>query len=115
ESLDLKGGTHTLILPGSADRFAPVQPGGSVLTDFCWLADGRILYPVWEPEHQRDENLWEIKVDARIGRPQGAPRRITNWSGFSFDNFSLSADGRRLAFQKSVYRADVYIARSRAG
>jgi hypothetical protein len=56
-----------------------------------------------------DSNLWAIKTDIRTGEPKGEPGRITNWAGFAFSDFSVTADGRRLEFLKSTSQADVYL------
>ena len=43
------------------------------------------------------------------GRAVGDPRQITNWPGFTFFNFTASADSKRLAFLKVNYESDVYV------
>jgi WD40-like Beta Propeller Repeat len=103
ESRDLEGRTSTAMLHGSG-------------VAFCWLPTGRAVYPVSEPPpNNRDANLWQVRVDPQTGRPRSKPSRITNWPGFSFDNFSLSSDGKRIAFQKTSGQADVYVGRRQAG
>ena len=86
------------------------------LTDFCWLPTGRIVYPVSEPPpNNRDANLWQVQVDPQTGQPRSKPSRITSLPDFSFDLFSVSADGKRIAFQKTSNQANVYVARRLAG
>src|SRR5215469_15561202 len=80
------------------------------LQDFCWLPDGRLLYSLGqEIMLGSDSNLWAIKTDIRTGEPTGKPGRITNWAGFAFSDFSVTADGKRLEFLKSTSQADVYV------
>ena len=98
ESLALTGGAPTRIL---------YDPR---LQDFCWLPDGRLLYSLGQEIVLGSEsNLWAIKTDIRTGKPNGEPGRITNWAGFAFSDFSVTADGRRLEFLKSTSQADVYV------
>jgi DNA-binding winged helix-turn-helix (wHTH) protein/Tol biopolymer transport system component len=104
ESRDIEVSTSTAVLQSLGD-----------LTDFCWLPTGRVVYPVSEqPPNNRDANLWQVQVDPQTGRPRSKPGRITNWPGFSFDNFSASADGKRIAFQKWSGQINVYVGRRQA-
>jgi len=92
ESVDLKGGSTTVILTDPR------------LFDFSWLPNGRIIFSRGEPGESRtarwSANLWEIKVDGRTGLPIGTPRKISNWAGSKIHNLSQSADGSLLAFER---------------
>jgi Tol biopolymer transport system component len=84
--------------------------------DFCWLADGRLIYSLAEESTQispiavtPEANLWEIKVDNGSGQPAGRPRRITNWTDFSLTVPNASAEGKRLVFSRVSGQTDVYI------
>ena len=80
-----------------------------LLQSFCWTTDGRLLVSLQQPARSAsDTNLWQLRV-AADGRPQGKPQKITNRSGFSFWDLSLTADGKRLAFVKSGSQGDVYV------
>jgi len=108
ESRDVKGRTSTPVLHGSF--------GDLIGVDFCWLPTGQVVYPVSEPPpNNRDANLWQVQVDSQTGRPGSKPGRLTNWPGFSFDNFSVSTDGKRVAFQKMSGQASVFVGRRQAG
>jgi Tol biopolymer transport system component len=99
ESLDLTGGQPTLILSDP-----------KLKQDLSWLPDGRIVFSLSEPEpNDGDSNLWEIRVDARSGKPRGEPRRITNWAGLRLEGLSATADGKRLTLSKCSDRANVYV------
>jgi dipeptidyl aminopeptidase/acylaminoacyl peptidase len=103
ESRETKGGEATVLLSDS--KLAP-RAGG---LGFSWLADGRVIYCLGEAD-LTDTNLWEIKVDARSGRPVGKPRRITSWSDFVFVGPEATADGRRLVFCRFTdVQTDVYV------
>ena len=96
ESRDLKGGPARTI---SSDPR---------LTAFCWAPDGRIIYALKESFAEDDANLWEMPVDPDSGKASGKPRRITNWTGFSFSALSPGADGKTLVFLKRQGQMDVY-------
>jgi Tol biopolymer transport system component len=99
ESRNKQGGDPVLLLDN--DR----------LVDFTWAGPGRLVYSAREPApNQYDLNLWEIRVDEESGKPKGAPRRITDWTGFSFGNLQFTADGKRLVFLNGRGQSDVYLA-----
>jgi DNA-binding winged helix-turn-helix (wHTH) protein/Tol biopolymer transport system component len=107
----------------TADKAASAAPIAAVsenvllwTADFCWLPDGRIVYPVNEGSPDlTDSNLWAIKVDEQTGRPIGSPRQITRTAALSFDDFSVSADGKLLAFRNYSGHATVFLGRREAG
>ena len=47
---------------------------------------------------QSHVNLWELRMDARMGQAQGQPQRIANFSGSDVRCLSANRDGKRLAF-----------------
>ncbi len=107
ESRDITGSTPMQQLTG----------GPHYWDDYCWLRDGRIVYPATEAtarSGQFSQNLWQVQVDAN-GKQKGAPRRLTDLTGFTFSNFSISADGRKVAFQKDFRQSDVFVAKLEAG
>src|SRR5437867_8123567 len=99
ESRDLKGDPANVILSDLR------------LTGGCLLPDGRIIYSMAEPPpNDNDANLWEIRIDTRTGQANTKPRRITSWTGFSLPGlFSVTADGKHVAFLKRTAQADVYV------
>ncbi|HMK21418.1 MAG TPA: hypothetical protein VK466_03740, partial [Terriglobales bacterium] len=81
------------------------------IKDFLWLPHGRIIYNVCQPDlHGLSCNFWDVFVNAETGRLQAKPRRLTQWAGFSMVNATVTADGNRLAFQRSSRTLDVYVA-----
>jgi eukaryotic-like serine/threonine-protein kinase len=101
ESRDLHGANPIKILSGTAGR----------LRDYLWLPDGRVIYALSEPlPNVNTCNLWELRVDVHTGKPQGTPRRLTNWAGMCAENLSATADGKQIAFQQWAGRSSVYVA-----
>jgi len=108
-----KDGGHTEIMVqscnlGGADKTTILQDNH--LSAFTWLSSGRFVYSrnteVGSPE---SDNLWELKVDGKNGIPQGKARQLTDWSGFSVDSFSATADGKQLAFLRGNDHASVFV------
>jgi len=101
ESCDLKGEHPVRILSG---------PG---LIDFKWLPGGRIVYIKGEPDLNLSRaDLWEQRVNATTGEPQGKPRQLTHWAGFGINSLSATANGKELVYrrvwaQRSVHVADL--------
>ena len=58
---------------------------------------------------QSHVNLWELRMDARMGQAQGQPQRIANFSGSDVRCLSATRDGKRLAFLQGPFQADVYV------
>jgi len=80
-----------------------------------WLTDGRVIYSMVEaPPNPSDANLWEIAVKPN-GQPAGKPRRLTNWTGYGFESFNPTADGKSLTLLKVSSQSDVYVGELEAG
>ncbi|MEE9231556.1 MAG: hypothetical protein V3U86_12710, partial [Acidobacteriota bacterium] len=76
----------------------------------CWLPDGRLVYSRAEPSPKDgDSNLWELSLELQTGKPLGQPQRLTNWAGYSVQELSVTADGKRLAFLRHRQQPDVYV------
>jgi len=98
ESVSLKGGPPTRILSSTK------------LQGFCWLPDGRIVYSLRQSVNVgADSNLWEVRTINQTGEPAGAPRQLTNWPGFSFSGFTVTADGKQMEFLRLTAKAHVYV------
>ena len=108
EDRDLQGGPPVLVTAGAN---LCQNPQG-----FWWAPDGRLIFSLPEPDpNGNDSNLWEVRLDPRTGKPENKPARMTNWVGFSFASPTLTTDGKRLAFLKSNFQANVYVAELKAG
>src|SRR6266851_4791292 len=98
ESVSLKGGPPTRILSSPK------------LQGFCWLPDGRIVYSLRQSVMTgADSNLWEVRTITQTGEPTGDPRQLTNWPGFSFSAFTVTADGKQMEFLRLTAKAHVYV------
>jgi len=99
ETVPRTGGAGSTILSAAGVR------------SFCWSSDGRIIYSIEEPPpNDRDTNLWELRVDSPAAKAIGSPRRITNWTGLSLSDLSLSADSRHLVLVNAGNRRDLSVA-----
>jgi Tol biopolymer transport system component/predicted Ser/Thr protein kinase len=98
ESVSLKGGPPTRILSSPK------------LQGFCWLPDGRIVYSLRQSVNTgADSNLWEVRTITQTGEPTGHPQQLTNWPGFSFSGFTVTADGKQMEFLRLTAKAHVYV------
>ena len=94
ESCDLNGANRTTILRDNA------------LSALAWIAPGRLIYSrSTQRGGARTGDLWELSVDEDNGIPHGKSRRLTDWSGYSIDHLSATADGKHLAFLRSAHHA----------
>jgi eukaryotic-like serine/threonine-protein kinase len=97
ESCDREGGQVTRIL--SEQRLGNGELILNSLSDLSWVADGRVLYRLWEPNAtENSENLWSIQVDPDTGHVRGTPSQVMSGTGSTFGPFSVSADGKRFIF-----------------
>jgi serine/threonine protein kinase/Tol biopolymer transport system component len=108
-----KGGDHTEVMVqscnlGGADKTTILKDNH--LSAFTWLSSGRFVYSRnTEVGSAESDNLWELRVDAQNGAPQGKARQLTDWSGFSVDSFSATADGKQMAFLRGNDHASVFV------
>jgi serine/threonine protein kinase/Tol biopolymer transport system component len=80
------------------------------LKAFTWTPSGRFIYSRnTEPGSSQSDNLWEIKVNAETGTPQGTARQLTDWSGFSVYSLSATADAKQIAFLRGTSHASVFV------
>jgi eukaryotic-like serine/threonine-protein kinase len=88
----------------------------SKINELSWLPDGRLLYSQEEPGSFFGSacNLWEMRLDQHTGRPTDK-RQLTNWSGFCMNNFSVTADGKKLVLLKWVGHLTSYLGDIAAG
>jgi len=80
------------------------------LSAFTWTSSGRFIYSRnIEFGSAQSDNLWELKVDGKNGRPQGKGRLLTDWSGFAVYSLSATADGKQLAFLRGTDHSSVFV------
>jgi len=74
------------------------------------LPDGRIVYSLRQSVMTgADSNLWEVRTITQTGETTGHPRQLTNWPGFSFSGFTVTADGKQMEFLRLTAKAHVYV------
>ena len=69
-----------------------------------------------EPEEVRGgNNIWEVRVDTKTGKPVSKPRRITNWAEGYVMSISGTLNGKQLAVSRYTSQAHVYVGELEAG
>jgi serine/threonine protein kinase/Tol biopolymer transport system component len=105
---DLKGSPPTTV-------FSPSETE-KIRLDLTWLPDGRLIYPVPEPEtFAATCNYWAVRLDERTGQVIEKPRQLTNWTGFCVSSTTATADGKQLVFLRSTAHITSYVADLVAG
>jgi len=102
ETRDLKGGQPSVIVSGPGLRDGK----------FSWFPSGRFVYEMGEPG---GDNLWEVRVDTRTGKPVSKPRRITNWAETDLIAISGTSDGKQLAVTRRTLQSHVDVGELEAG
>jgi serine/threonine protein kinase len=106
-TVDRKGGPPSVI-------FSPAEMKN--IRDGLWLPDGRLFYSVAESRSFVDVcNLWELPIDFNSGKRLAQPRQLTDWSSSCFGSMSITSDGKRLAFIRSLARMNSYVGELKAG
>ncbi len=112
ESSDLKGGLPAILYAEAADSFE-----GRRLRGYMLLPDGRMILSLNESGAGRGSvsalgqrgNLWISRTADPTAKTSGL-KRLTDWQYCLLSNFSLTADGKRLAFIKDEGWGSVYVA-----
>src|SRR6202030_2117001 len=74
-----------------------------------WLPDGRLLYVMFElPPNQTSSNIFASMLNSATGTFEGGAERITSGEGL-IGQPSITADGKRLAFNRVNSQLDVYV------
>jgi eukaryotic-like serine/threonine-protein kinase len=80
------------------------------LSAFTWTLSGRFIYSRnIEFGSAQSDNLWELRVDGKNGKPQGKGRLLTDWSGFAVYSLSATSDGKQLAFLRGTDHCSVFV------
>jgi serine/threonine protein kinase len=106
-------GPRSMLQSAALDGSPPVMlmPNAQLWGDFCWLANGNLVYSAAEEDDQHaDMNLWQLRVNPKTGTAIGQKQQLTDWTGFRIENLSASGNGRRLAFDKVNSQTDVFVA-----
>ena len=98
---ELKGGPVTTIL-------SPAEMKNS--NEVTVLPDGRLLYTLPEPNAVGDScNYWTQHLDERTGILDHKPTRLTNWGAGCAGGTSVTADGKKLIFDKWMAHVSIYV------
>jgi eukaryotic-like serine/threonine-protein kinase len=106
ETCDLKGANRIVVVAAERNVW---------LEDFCWLAEGRMVYARLDAAESRDSNLWQIGIENHAGRPTGKPKRIHQWPRSNLVPIGASADGKRLVLLRTTFLAQAYVGELAAG
>jgi Tol biopolymer transport system component len=78
-----------------------------------WSPDWRLVFSARQapdsPSGQESYSLWEVPVEPTTGEVAGQPERLARWSDFGPQGLTITADGKRLSFQKTREWQDVYL------
>jgi Tol biopolymer transport system component len=82
-----------------------------------WVSQNRMIVTVDEELgiNRYESNLWEIHLNDGGTLVAGGLRKLTSWTDFPIRSGSLSTDGKRLVFIRSVRQRGVYVAPLEAG
>ena len=98
ESCNLQGGDPVVLIENKK------------ITDFTMKQPGRIVYAQSEsPPNRYDSNLWDLRYDVESGRPRGTPRKLTDWTGFSFESLGMTTDGKHFVFLNDRLQTAAYV------
>lgn len=84
------------------------------LRSFAWAPNGHMFYSELESTKEASANIWEVGIDTSTWRASHAPKKLTNWAGFSLWDLSTSSDSKRLLFVRKNDQSDVYIGKLNA-
>jgi serine/threonine protein kinase/dipeptidyl aminopeptidase/acylaminoacyl peptidase len=98
---ELRGGPVTAILSPSDMK---------KINELAILPDGRFLYTLPEADAVGNScNYWTMRLDERTGTLDNKPTRLTNWGGGCMGGPSVTADGKKLIFNKWMTYISVYV------
>jgi eukaryotic-like serine/threonine-protein kinase len=78
------------------------------LLSFLWLPDGRLIFATTEA-NRRSNNLFEINIDPKTGKPKSSSRKLTTWPDSHLYDFTVIADGSLLTYLRSFGQASIYV------
>lgn len=79
------------------------------LRSYVWLTPTKIVLDRWDAPDKAFSNLWQITIDPKRMKSVGAPRRLTNWAGFSVGIMSASRDGKLLALTRETDQSNIFV------
>jgi Tol biopolymer transport system component len=80
------------------------------MNEMALLPDGRLIYTLPEPDAVGNScNYWTMHLDERTGTLDHKPTRLTNWGAGCAGGTSVTADGRKLIFNKWISHFSTYV------
>src|SRR6516165_3855266 len=80
------------------------------MNEVAVLPDGRFLYTLQEPDAVGNScNYWTMRLDERTGTVDNKPTRLTNWGEGCMGSTSVTADGKKLIFNKWRWYVSTYV------
>ena len=70
--------------------------------DMRWVAPDRLIY-------RRGSDFWMVRVDPHTGKTRGQPSQLTDWTGFTPDHPTATADGKHLAYVRASSHSKVLV------
>jgi len=103
ELADITGGKKELLI--ATEKKLPIS-------SIVWPNQNRMIVTIDEDIgiNIYNSNLWEIRLNSIGAVIPGGLRRLTAWTDLPIRSGSLSTDGKRLVFIRSVQQRDVYVA-----
>jgi len=104
-----EGGPATTVL---AESDLPKASSFGQWEGLIWSPDWRLLFPVEIPQSptaQAKNELWAVRIEPLGGKAAGKPERLAQWTDFAPTEVTVTADGKRLAFVKTLFWQDVYV------
>jgi DNA-binding winged helix-turn-helix (wHTH) protein len=108
DSIDVRTSTVTTAVPARLLHDVATLP--AELRTLVWLPDGRLLYSTGLRDlYGWTCNFWQIRLNQNSGVAESEPVQLTDWHGFCVLDSGVTADGAKLAFQKTLDRRTAYV------
>jgi Tol biopolymer transport system component len=99
ETCDLTGGCSVVLSD-------PMLYGPDGIAGLSWLADGRIVYSIYE---SNEYNLWSLALNPEGTKQIGKPEPLTEWRDVAAPGFQSTADGKRIIALKRHSEDEIYV------
>jgi Tol biopolymer transport system component len=78
-----------------------------------WLPDWRLVFSARQaadsPSGHESYSLWDVRTEPTTAEAAAKPERLVQWSDSGPQGLTITADGKRLSFQKTRAWEDVYL------
>jgi len=109
-STDKSGDTIVTRELGGGPVTTLLSPSDMKTDEMAILPDGRFLYTLQEPDAVGNScNYWTMRLDERTGTLDNKPTRLTNWGEGCMGGTSVTADGKKLIFNRWMTHVSTYV------